>query len=108
MRPVRQTVNQTGTGAPVPLDYIQSPFNVSFRAFLPSGATAVYGVQYTLDDLNDPNITNVDWIYDTNVGSGTAISATGNYMFPVRAVRINVASLSGGPIDFTVMQGLTP
>lgn len=90
------------------MDYVLSPFNASFRVTVPAGVTTSYKVQYTLDDLNaNPAITTIDWVDDANVGAGTTASATGNYMFPVSAIRVVTASLSGGTatLFFTVLQG---
>lgn len=84
-------------------DYTQSPFNMSVGVVLIGAATATFGVQFTLDDLNDATITPV-WFDDANLPTGTATNGVSNYMFPVRAVRINVAALSGA-LRFVALQG---
>ncbi len=87
------------------LDHLQSPFNASYAVVL-VGATATFGVQFTLDDPNNANVTPV-WFNDATNGTGVTASAVGNYTFPVRALRLNVAALSGGTIRFVVLQGST-
>lgn len=90
--------------ATVVLDRFQTPFNVSYAVELIGGPTAAYAVQFTLDDVNDTSITAV-WFDDANNPTGTAASAVGNYAFPVRAIRANAATLTGGSLRFKVMQG---
>lgn len=101
--PYVQRSSTTGAKAPFLCDYSQSPFNMSVAAVLEGAATATYAVQYTLDDLNDASITPV-WFDDAKLPTGTAANGVSNYMFPVRAVRINIAAISG-TVRFTAIQG---
>lgn len=104
--PNYQSISATGTGTPVILDWTVVPFNVSFAVELQGSSTATFGVQYTLDDVNDGS-RSATWYYDSNVGSGTTGTFVGNYMFPVRAVRLETTALSAnGSIVFAVLQGL--
>jgi hypothetical protein len=103
-RQVAQVISATGAGTPIGLDWMQSPFNVSIQVVVLAGTTANFGVQYTMDDPNGGGT--VTWTYDANIVSGTTTTAVGNYNFPVQAVRINVASISGGNIIFNVLQGM--
>lgn len=103
--PSYQTVNSTGTTDPVVMDWTLVPFNASFAVELQGATTATFAVQYTLDDVNGTNT--VKWFNDANVGANSTSSAAGNYVAPVRALRLNTSALSAsGSIIFAVLQGL--
>lgn len=96
--PIYQQLNGTGTGTSVLLDWAVVPFNVSVALELQAG-TGSFGVQYTLDDVNAAKdglttSTTVTWFNDANIGPGQSASTTGNYMFPVTALRVVIASAS--------------
>jgi hypothetical protein len=113
---IYQQVLGTGIATAIILDNAQTPFNASFAVELLAG-TASFGVQFTLDDLNSASgtalplpgqsvNTTVTWFNDVNAPAGSTTSVVGNYMFPIRALRVNVAS--GGPttvLQFAVLQG---
>lgn len=101
--PVYQSYTTTGAKTAVALDYFQTPFNASVFAFLVSGS-ATFAVQFTADPIDDATIT-PRWFDDANLPTGTTASGASNYMFPVRAVRINIAVISG-VLEFKVLQGL--
>lgn len=101
--PVYQSYTTTGAKTPVALDWTISPFNASVFAYLVSGS-ATFAVQFTADPIDDATIT-PRWFDDANIPTGTTASASSNYMFPVRAVRINIASISG-VLEFKILQGL--
>lgn len=110
--PIYQQINGTGTGTALILDWAVVPFDVSFALEIQSG-TGQFGVQYTLDDPNAAidgltTSTTVTWFNDANAGS-TTNSTTGNYLFPVRALRVQCYSSSNtGTLNmqFAVLQGL--
>ena len=102
--PTYMLVNATGTAAPVILDWTLVPFNASFAVEMQGNTTATFGVQFTLDD---PTTATPKWFYDSNVGQNSTATFVGNYIAPVRAVRLETVSLtSGGSIIFAVLQGL--
>lgn len=102
--PTYQLTNAAGTATPILLDWTQPVFNASFAVELQGSTTATFGVQFTLDSLDTASPT---WYYDANVGQNTTSTFVGNYMFPVRAVRLETVSLSaGGSIIFAVLQGI--
>ena len=113
MAAIYQQINGTGTAPVIVLDWAVVPFNVSFALELQAG-TGSFGVQYTLDDVNAAidgltTSTTVTWFNDANAGPGQSSSTTGNYMFPVRALRCVVASASNTgtmSLQFAVLQGL--
>lgn len=111
--PVYQRTNGTGTTTAIILDWTQPVFNVSFAVELQSG-TATFGVQFTLDNVNQaidlPGAnTTVTWFNDVNTGTVATASIAGNYMFPVQALRLNVASIGpASQLQFVVLQGLPP
>lgn len=112
-----QTVNGTGIATALIVDWAVVPFNVAVAVELQNG-TGTFKVQYT---LNNPNIaidggypgylgtaanTTVTWFDDVNIAANSTTSLTGNYMFPVRALRVNVASAGAAmQLQFSVVQG---
>lgn len=111
-----QTINGTAaTNTAVIVDHTQTPFNLSFAVEPLLGTTGLnYGVQFTLDDVNaaidsGQGSTTVTWFDDVNVGTGNSAAKAGNYMFPIRALRCNVASASAtSSVQFVVLQGMPP
>lgn len=101
--PSSQRYTTTGAKLAYIMDYSQSPFNATVGVVLEGAATATYGVQYTLDNPNDPAVTPV-WFDDVNLPAGQSANGVSNYMFPVYAVRINIAAISGA-LRFIVIQG---
>jgi len=100
--PYSVTFTTTGAKTPCITDRSQSPFNMSVAAIVLG--TATYGIEYTLDDVNDPTVTPV-WFPDANLPTGQTASGVTNFMFPIQAVRINIAAISGAGVRFVVLQG---
>lgn len=104
------TITATGISGPHNLDSSIGPFAVAIQVYVPGGVTATYSVEYTLDELvlqdNTAN-PNVRWTTDPQFPIGTAATATGNYIVPVSAVRVNVATLSGGSIELKIRQAFS-
>lgn len=100
MRPTTQTVSTVTSGSWIPLDTWKNPFNVSMAVVVTG--TINYTVQYTLDNVQDSSVTPTAIDID-DLASKTATD-TGNLMFPVRAVRLKVNSVSGGSATLTVQQ----
>lgn len=103
--PFRQTITSTGEADPWYANYRSGPFNTSIAVVVPAGTTANYSVEYTFDELFDNDPSACDWLVDPQFPLGTTASAVGNYIVPVGGVRVNVASISGGPIRVTILQG---
>ena len=101
----------TGTSAAILVDWAVTPFNLSW-AFEIQASSAVFEVQYTLDNLNAKIdgltiSTTVTWFTDVNSGSTASASMAGNYMFPVTALRFQVSTCGTGFLgQFAVLQGL--
>ena len=104
MLPTSVTVSGTGTSAVVVPDYQTTPFNVGVGCKI--SATATYTVEHTFDDVFSPtfNPATATWIANTGLTGKTA-NADGNYAFPVRGIRLNVAA-STGTVTMTVIQGV--
>lgn len=96
------TFTTTGAKTPCIVDRAQSPFNLSVAAIVLG--TATYGIEYTLDDVNDATITPA-WFSDANLPPGQVASGVSNYMFPVQAIRINITAITGAGVRFIVLQG---
>lgn len=103
MRPI--VIAKTGTGeSPIAaLDHYQSPFNVGLGAVVTG--TATYTVQHTFDDVFDAAVTPTWFNHPTMVGQ--TASADGNYAFPVRGLRVNIAS-GAGTVTLTAIQAGMP
>lgn len=101
MRP--QVISKTGTGttAWIPVDYKQSPFNVSVAAVV--NGTITYNIEHTFDEVFDPSVTPVAFIHSVLTAQTT--NKDGNYAFPVRAIRINNTAGTGST-TLTILQGL--
>lgn len=123
--PYFNLITATGTFTYFP-DFMQSPFNLSLQVGLASGVTASYTVSFTLDDINantgaaltnntptsnapgDVNyIWPVIWLPDPTLGTAQTASGYSYYSFPIRGLRLVVASMSGGNIQFDVLQGMS-
>lgn len=100
MRATTQTVSTVTSGAWIPLDTWMNPFNVSLAVVVTG--TINYTVQFTLDNVLDSTVTPTAFDLD-DLTSKTA-SDTGNFMFPVKGVRLKVNSVSGGSATLTVLQ----
>lgn len=87
MRPGQVTVSTVGNSAPIPLDWRESPFEVSLAAYITG--TVNYTVQYTLDDLqaNGWSAATANWIAVTGMSAATA-AAQANLTSPVTAIRL--------------------
>lgn len=94
----------TTTGAKTPWlpDSQQSPFNASFAVIVLG--TATYGVEYTLDDVNNSAITPA-WFSDANLPAGQTANGVTNFMFPVQGVRVNIAAIGGAGVRIVGLQG---
>lgn len=106
MQAIYRTIStHTGSGdALIPVDWQQSPFNLAYAVELPSGVTATFTVQWTLDDVNDSAFTPV-WFPDPTNGSSQTTSVSGVYTTPIRAIQVNCSALSGGNARLAVIQG---
>lgn len=100
--PYSVTFTTTGAKTPCLVDFSQSPFNASVGVVVLG--TATYGIEYTLDDVNNPAITPV-WFPDANLPPGQTANGVTNYMFPVQAIRINITAVTGAGVRFIVLQG---
>lgn len=101
MRPQSVTVKEAGNSPWIPVDHHKNPFSIGFGVTVPDGVAAVYSVQHTFDDIQDPNVT--PEAFDHPDVSEESASADGNYAHPVRAIRLSVAS-TDGPVTLTLIQ----
>lgn len=109
--PIYRTVTAAGDYV-FDADWFITPFNVSWQVEVPAGTTVSYEVDTTLDPTN-PTIgtgygvsvaPNPFWTATTQSPSGSTTTTSGNMTAVVRAFRLAVASISGGPIYFKLMQ----
>jgi len=106
MRPVTVTVTGVGVSPPIPMDYLASFFAVGVGCVV--NGTVNYTVQHTFDDVFSPtfNPSTANWFSNTGITGKTA-NTDGNYAFPVRAIRLNVASGTGS-VTMTLIQSTSP
>jgi hypothetical protein len=104
MRPVRKTVTTTGPIAAIPLDFEATPYDIGIGVVIPAGSSATYTVEHTFDDVfaNNFNPTTATWLPHATL-SGRTTTADGNYAYPITAVRLNVAAVTG-QVVFNVLQ----
>lgn len=104
MRPTSVSVTGVGTSSVVVPDYLSSPTNVGVGCVV--SGTATYTVEHTFDDVfsSSFNPATATWIANTGLTGKTA-NADGNYAFPVRGIRLNIAS-GTGTVTMTVVQGI--
>lgn len=102
MRPISVTVTGAGVSSPIPMDYTLPGFSVGIGCV--KTGTVNYTVEHTFDNIwstsFDPST--ATWFPNTGLSAKTA-NADGNYAFPVRAIRLNVAS-SDGTVTMHVIQ----
>ena len=95
MQPVKVTVNGTGSCTPIFPDICQNPFNI-LCVVSQNVATATYSIEYMQDfsTAMSPrwNGTTATWIPHSGVNLATASFTTGNFQFPVAAIRLTVAT----------------
>ena len=90
------TIPHTGVGASLAADiYDTSDIRVSYAVIVTG--TVNYTVQHSLDGIN---------FFDNSDNTAQTTSQDGNYVFPVRAVRVNINS-GAGSIVFNVRQSIT-
>lgn len=112
--PIYATISAAGTSY-WELDWMTNPFEASWEVVVPAGVTASYEFDYTLDAIN-PTIgvgygvsvpASPTWTAFTGTPSGTTTTQTGSITAPVRALRLVVASVSGGAVLVKVLQGMS-
>lgn len=101
MRPQVISITGTGTTAWIPLDYKQSPFNVSVAAVV--NGTVTYDIEHTFDEIFDTTVTPTAFKH-ASITAQTA-NKDGNYAFPVRAIRVHNTA-GTGTTTLTILQGL--
>ena len=78
-------VAQTGVGASAAIDIFDTnDIRVSYSVSLSGSAT--YTIQHSLDGIT---------FFDNNDNTAQTVAKDGNYIFPVRSVRVNVTAGAG-------------
>lgn len=100
MRPQVVSLSSISTSSALPVDRLQSPFSVGLGVVLTG--TATYTVEHTFDDILGG--ATPTWLPNASLAAATT-SQSGNYAFPVTAIRLNVTAWTSGTITMTVLQG---
>lgn len=90
----------TGTSAWVPVDYRQQVLNVGMGIVI--NGTVTYDIEHTYDNVMDATVSATAFKHPTLTAQTT--NKDGNYITPIRAVRINVTAGTGS-VTMTVLQG---
>lgn len=101
MRPIYTTQSGVGSTAWKPVDNDLAPFSIGFGCVVTG--TVSYTVEHTFDDVYSPTVTPVAFPNATVVAQ--TANKDGNYAFPVRAIRLTIASGTGS-VAMTILQGL--
>lgn len=99
----------TGNQPSINLDHTISPFNASVIGIVGAGATTSYKLQVAYDNFDGPSMTDAaaTWFDSTDIPAGTATSKVSVINNPVTRIRFVIASLSGGTLTMTAVQGLS-
>lgn len=94
MMPIQVSVTGTGVSVPFLPDFMQNPFAISIGCVLGTAA-ATFSVQHCFDYRTAylptwDGSTNVTWFNNSGITNST-ISTSGNYAFPVAAIRLQVS-----------------
>ena len=113
MNPARIAMTAIGTSAIVLLNPLAAPFTATVGVDVSQAVGATYSVQYTLDDvagINTPQpgigVANPLWRTDVMLPVGTTTSGQSVYQNPIMAVRLVLAALTSGTVQFEVLQGM--
>lgn len=95
MQPIQVTVTGTGVSTAFLPDYMQNPFQISIGCVLGTAA-GTFSVQHCFDYQTVYSTawngsTGVTWFNNSGITNATA-SISGNYAFPVAAIRLNVSN----------------
>lgn len=93
-----------GPQTPVNMDFI--PFGTTLLGVAIVEGEASFSVEFTLDDVNDPNVT-AFWFTLDDIPAGTNETTYASVYFPLRFVRLNLEALTG-TVQFKVAQSTTP
>jgi hypothetical protein len=95
MNPVKVAVTGTGVSTAFLPDYFQNPFQISIGCVL-GVAAGTFSVEHCFDyqavySTSWNGSTGVTWFTNSGITNATA-SISGNYAFPVAAIRLNVTN----------------
>jgi len=100
---------QTGPQPPVQLDPLTNTFSVTVAVWFDVNAGGcTYGVEYTLDDINQSDQSQVVWWPDPNLPPGTTVPGVTYYNNPVWAVRLNMDNMISPGVRFYILQAMSP
>lgn len=102
--PAPRIYSLAGAQKPICLNPLRDNFNVRVGVWVPSGSVAEFGVEYTLDDPDDPD-QEARWYPDPTIPPGSSQSADTTYSSPIFAVRLNITSLVG-TVEFKTLQAV--
>mgnify|MGYP003462309419 CR=1 FL=1 len=81
-----------GPQTPVCLDFI--PQTDTFIGVVIVDGTADFGIEFTLDDVNDPDVT-PRWFELNEIPKGTVSTTYAHISFPLRFARVHIETFTG-------------
>lgn len=105
MKPTIVVQTGTGSSSPVPMNLGVNPFNVGMGVVVTG--TVAYTVQYTFDDVWDINYNAAtgNW-FDHPALLSQSGNMSGNFAFPVSAIRLTINSGTGTAVLTIIQSGV--
>ncbi len=107
--PYRVTLTGLSSTSGYPMyapDYAIRPFNIGIGCVVNSTGTQTFNVEHTFDYTGSSVFisSNATWLQNSTISGATA-NITGDYAFPVSAIRLNVtAGASQGTVTMTLIE----
>lgn len=107
LQPVTQRFSAAGSvpGPQIPLALDFLPFGTTTVAVVIVSGEATFSVEFTLDDVNDPEVT-PRWLTLEDIPAATAETIYSAFYWPVQFIRLNIEALTGN-LEFKVAQSHT-
>lgn len=102
-----RTVSSQAASTVIPANQLQSEFRATATVSVTSAADLTFSVQYTIDDIQDPNVT-PKWVNTTlasqAVTNGSPAISAVSIDTPVTGVRLDVSAYTDGSATLTYIQ----
>lgn len=103
-----RTISSVAASTAIPVNTIQNPFVGTVLVEAASGSDLTFSVQFTLDDIQDANVTPT-WTDFTNlsaiaVAAGVPQFTQESIVSPVTAIRLNVTAYTDGSATLKYVQ----
>ncbi len=105
MRRQDVTLSSATASAPLPINSIESAFNIGIGCVLSAGAVLTYSVQHTFDNVFAPGYDPLTgtWFTHPTISAMTT-NRDSSYNSPIVAVRLIVTAYTSGSVTATFLQ----